>query len=183
MRYAPISSTLDAPRRLPPLPSMERLRELWFDAARTGCDDVIPALLSAGVGIDIRDVRGRSALVLASYGNRASTTALLIDQGASIDDMGDERGNTALMGVAFKGFAPIARMLIDAGAQVDRRNGAGQTALMMAALFDKTAIVDMLVDAGADIRAADAVGNTARTLASSQGNAAMADHLDALVAG
>ena len=40
-------------RDLPPLPPMERLVELMFDAARTGRDEMIPALLQAGVDVDI----------------------------------------------------------------------------------------------------------------------------------
>ena len=176
------SSTIDAPRNLPPLPSMERLQELWFDAARSGCDDMIPALLHVGIDIEARDARGHSALVLASYNNRVSTTALLLANGAAVDGAGDDRGNTALMGIAFKGYRTIVPLLIEAGAEVDRRNGAGQTALMMAALFGQTAIVDMLVAAGADAAAVDAAGNDARTLASTQGNEAMVDQLDRLAA-
>ena len=171
-------SATDTTRDLPPLPSMERLQELWFDAARSGRDDMIPALLQAGVDIEARDARGHSALVLASYNKRPSTTALLLAEGAAVDGTNEDRVNTALMGVAFKGFEDLAALLIDAGAEVDRRNGVGQTALMMAALFGKTAIVDRLIAAGADPAATDAAGNDARSVAEAQGNAAMVAHLD-----
>lgn len=166
-----------SPRDLPPLPSPERLRELWFDAARMGRDDVIPALLRAGVGIDEVDAKGYSALVLASYNGQVAATALLLAEGAAVDGARDARGNTALMGVAFKGYDAIARMLIDAGADVNRRNGAGQTALMTAALFGQTAIVEMLLAAGADAGVVDDAGNSARTVAVMQGNQAMVDAL------
>jgi ankyrin repeat protein len=177
MNRDPSSSATNASQGLPPLPSMERLQELWFDAARSGCDDVIPALLRAGIDIEACDARGHTALVLASYNNRISTTELLLSCGAAVDGAGDERGNTALMGIAFKGYDAIAKLLIGAGAEVDRRNGAGQTALMMAALFGKTTVVKMLIDAGADVAASDAAGNSAGTLASAQGNVEMADQL------
>ena len=178
MSDAIVSPTIDTTADLPPLPPKERLQALWFDAARSGRDDMVPALLHAGVDIETRDARGHTALVVASYNEQALTTALLLATGAAIDGIGDDRGNTALMGVAFKGYEAIARLLIEAGAEVDRRNGVGQTALMMAALFGKTAIVDMLIDAGADIGAVDAAGNSARTVSLAQGNAAMAEHLD-----
>jgi ankyrin repeat protein len=168
---------LAADRELPPLPSIERLHELWFDAARTGRDDVIPALLRAGIAIDALDAKGYSALVLASYHGHQEATALLLAEGAAPDGGDDARGNSALMGVAFKGHAEIARMLIAAGAAVDRRNGVGQTALMMAALFGQRAIVDMLLAAGADPELVDHAGNSARTVAMMQGNQAMADRL------
>ena len=165
---------------LPPLPSPERLQDLLFDAARMGRDDMIPALLQAGADIEGRDARGYSALVLASYNGRESTTALLLAEGALPDGPSDAQGNSALMGVAFKGNPAIARRLLDAGAEVDRRNGAGQTALMMAALFAQEPIIDMLLEAGADPTARDAAGNDAAGGARAQGSLALAERFDAL---
>ena len=162
---------------LPPLPSTERLRELMSDAARTGRDDIIPALLSAGVGINGHDAKGHTALILASYNGQASTTALLLSEGAAVDGADGGRGNTALMGVAFKGYHAIAAMLIDAGADVDRRNWSGQTALMNAALFNHVVIVDMLLAAGADATVADDIGNSAFSVAAAQDNRAMITRL------
>lgn len=162
---------------LPPLPPMERLVDLTFDACRQGRDDVLPALLQAGVDIEVRDARGFSPLVIASYNGQETTTALLLAMEASPDGPSGATGNTALMGVAFKGYEPIARRLIDAGADVNRRNGVGQTALMMAALFGQVALVDLLLAAGADRDARDEVGHTASSLAITQGNAAMVERL------
>src|ERR1700712_2064021 len=118
-----------------PLPSPERLVELMMDAARSGRDDVIPALLHAGVAIDARDAKGFTPLILASYSGQATTTALLLARGGSVDLVDSARGNSALMGVAFKGYPQIAALLIEAGADVNLRNEAGQTALMIGALF------------------------------------------------
>lgn len=168
----------ESDRALPPLPSIERLHSLWFDAARMGRDDMIPALLQAGVAIDAVDAKGHDALILASYHGHAGTTALLVGEGAAVDGGADPRGNSALMGVAFKGHAAVARILIEAGADVHRRNHAGQTALMMAALFDQVGIVDMLMAAGADPALVDDAGNSARTVAMMQGNLAMAARLE-----
>lgn len=158
----------------PPLPSPERLRELMFDAARMGRDDVIPALLHAGVDVEARNGQGHTPLVLASYNGNASTTALLLDAGAAVDGDADQHGNTALMGVAFKGYLPIAELLVARGADVNRRNTAGQTALMTAALFNQTAIIDLLLANGADASLVDAAGNSVRSLALAQGNEALA---------
>ncbi len=157
------------------LPPMERLVELWFDAARMGRDDMVPALLAAGVDIEATDARGYTALVLASYNGQQSTTALLLDHGAAVDGARDAQGNTALMGVCFKGYLPIAQTLIDAGAEVNRPNGVGQTALMMAALFNQGAIIDLLLANGADASLTDAAGNTVKTLAIAQGNLELAE--------
>ena len=72
-------------RELPPLPPMERLVELLFDAARMGRDEMIPALLQAGVDIEVTDSRGFTPLVLASYNAQESTTRLLLAEGALVD--------------------------------------------------------------------------------------------------
>ena len=161
-------------RELPPLPPMERLVELLFDAARMGREEMIPALLQAGVDIEVTDAKGYTPLVIASYNGQADATAVLLAAGAKVDGAADARGNTALMGVCFKGYTPIARMLIAAGADVNRRNGVGQTALMMAALFNQGAIIDLLIEQGADPAVVDAAGNSVASLALSQGNAALA---------
>lgn len=169
-----ISESAEAPV---PLPSPERLQELLFDAARLGRDDMIPALLQAGAEIEGLDERGFSPLVLASYNNQASTSALLLELGALPDGLPDDPGSSALMGVAFKGYASIARVLLDAGANPGRTNRAGQTALMMAALFDQREIIAMLLDAGADRGARDASGKTAADNALAQGNTGLANLL------
>jgi uncharacterized protein len=167
---------------LPPLPSKERLVELMMDAARSGREDVIPALLSVGVQLECRDANGYTPLVLASYNGHKSTTDLLLARGADANSADDDRGNTALMGVSFKGYDEIARLLIDAGADVNRRNHAGQTALMMAALFGKTDIIEMLLASGADASLRDVVGNSASSLAAAQGNTSLADSLNSSIA-
>lgn len=158
----------------PPLPSPERLRSLMFDACRMGRDDVIPALLHAGVPIETRDARGHTPLVLASYNGHEGTTTLLLDAGAAVDGEADHGGNTALMGVSFKGHLAIAERLIARGADVNHRNASGQTALMLAGLFDRGAIVDLLLANGADASLVDAQGNSVRSLALAQGNEALA---------
>ncbi|MFC0205451.1 ankyrin repeat domain-containing protein [Novosphingobium soli] len=172
--------TVAAREDAPPLPSPERLRELLFDAARLGRDDVIPALLQAGVDIEAQDQRGYSALVLASYNGHESTTSLLLELGARPDGTPDRQGNTALMGVAFKGYRSIARLLLAAGADPEACNAGGQTALMMAALFGRLDIIDLLLEAGADPARRDAAGNDAAALARAQGNEALALRFEAL---
>jgi hypothetical protein len=163
---------------LPPLPPMERLIALMFDACREGRDDVVPALLRAGVDIETTDARGYTPLVIASYNGQESTTALLLAEGARPDGPPGATGNSALMGVAFKGHEAIARRLVEAGADVNRRNGVGQTALMTAAMFGQAGIVDLLLAAGADAAVRDDAGNSARSVAAAQGNATMAERLE-----
>ena len=167
-----------AGQALPPLPSPERLQDLLFDAARLGRDDMIRALLQAGADSAAQDAKGYTALILATYHDHRSTAALLVDQGADIDQPDAGRGNTALMGVAFKGFGDLARQLLAAGADPHATNKAGQTALMMAALFGHADIVDALLERGADPHQQDSAGNSALSVAASQGNDAMKARLE-----
>lgn len=180
---APLDAQMTAqaphPRDLPPA---ERIRELLFEAARLGRDDVIPALIQAGADIEECDGQGHSPLVLASYHGHESTSALLLRLGARPDGHDDPTGSgSALMGVAFKGHLQIARLLLEAGADPQHRNAAGQTALMMAALFDRRPIVQLLLEAGADIAARDAAGNDAASVAATQGNEELAALLRPIV--
>lgn len=169
------------PNELPPLPSTDRLQELLFDAARLGRDDMIPALVQAGADLEARNDKGHTALILASYNERQSTTALLLQLGADANAPDAGRGNTALMGVAFKGYAAIARLLLEGGAHADQRNKEGQTALMNATMFGHADIVDALLAYGADPSAVDAGGNSPASLAASQANMAMLKRIQTAV--
>lgn len=163
---------------LPPLPSPDRLQTLLHEAARIGRDEMIPALLQAGVDVEARDDRGFTPLILASYNGQASTTAMLLAHGANPAGADEARGNTALMGVAFKGYAEIARLLLDAGADANQCNLAGQTALMNAVMFGHASIVEMLFAAGADPEMVDVAGNSPTSIAAAQTSATMRDRIE-----
>lgn len=162
---------------LPPLPPPKRIQELLFDAARLGRIDVIPALLLAGGDISALDAKGYTPLILASYHGHCEATALLLDEGAPIDQPDAVRGNTPLMGTAFKGHQAVADLLLNRGADPNVTNAAGQTALMIASLFGHHGIVDRLIVAGADWRVIDAAGNSALSVAKVQNNEEMVAHL------
>lgn len=168
---------------LPPLPPIERLQELLYEACRLGRDDMIFALLQAGAGIETRNEKGYTPLILASYNGHAAATALLIAHGADVNGADGTRGNTALMGVAFKGYDAIAEMLVAGGADVGQRNNEGQTALMNAAMFGHAAIVELLLKQGVDPAAVDAAGNGAASLAAAQGNQVMVARIEHALAG
>lgn len=162
---------------LPPGLAMDELMQRLFDACRNGHDQAILALLRAGVDVEVRDGRGFSPLIIASYNGHEAVTAILLAEGANPDGVHARTGNTALMGVAFKGDEAIARRLIAAGADVERRTATGQTALMMAVTYGQNGIAELLLAAGADPEARDNAGHSARSLAQTRGNAVMAARL------
>ncbi len=137
-------------------PSQGHIKEIFFDAARAGRDDLLDGLMK--------------------------TVDFLIQKGAN-PCATDTRGNSSLMGVAFKGEIVIAHRLIAAHCDVNARNDAGQTALMMAAMFGQTDVVKMLLANGAKPELQDRVGNTAMTLAQQQANPQMVALLTQAVKG
>jgi ankyrin repeat protein len=149
--------------------SQDRIKELFFDAARQGRDDLVSGLIRSGMKPDERDARGYTPLIIAAYNGQAKTVDVLVSMGAD-PCATDSKGNSSLMGVAFKGDAAITQRLIVAHCDVNARNEVGQTALMMAALFGQTDVVKLLIANGADRSLQDRSGNTASSLAQQQGN-------------
>jgi hypothetical protein len=149
----------------------EHYRALYFDAAREGRADLLAGLIKSGMGVDVRDSSGFTALILAAYDGQPAAVDLLLRNGAD-PCAADLKGNTALMGVAFKDELDIAERLV-AHCDVNMRNHEGQTAVMMAALFGHADIVRLLAKHGADLSLTDASGNSAGGLARQQENSAM----------
>ena len=117
--------------------SQDHIKEIFFDAARQGRDDLLDGLIKSGMKPDERDPNGYTALILAAYNGKAATVDFLIQKGAN-PCATDAKGNSSLMGVAFKGESGIAQRLIAAHCDVNARNNAGQTALMMAVRSART---------------------------------------------
>jgi ankyrin repeat protein len=152
--------------------SQDHIKEIFFDAARAGRNDLLDGLIRSGMKPDERDPHSYTALILAAYNGKAATVDFLIQKGAN-PCATDAKGNSSLMGVAFKGETAIAQRLIAAHCDVNARNGAGQTALMMATMFGQTDVVKLLLANGANLMLQDGAGNTAMTLAQQQANPQM----------
>lgn len=141
----------------------QQLRELFFQAAREGRDDMLNEFIDARFDLNVQDEKGYTALILAAYHGHPTAVTQLLNAGAD-PCAKDLRGNTALMGAIFKGELSIARQLVAANCAPDQRNNAGQTAAMYAALFHRKDILDSLAAKGADLNATDAMGNQVQNL-------------------
>src|ERR1700686_2169232 len=53
--------------------SQDHIKELFFDAARSGRNDLLEGLIRSGMKLDERDPHGYTALILAAYNGKAST--------------------------------------------------------------------------------------------------------------
>lgn len=140
-----------------------QLRELFFQAARDGRQDMLNEFINARFDLNVQDEKGYTALILAAYHGQQPTVTRLLNAGAD-PCAKDLRGNTALMGAIFKGELSIAQQLVAADCSPDQRNNAGQTPAMYAALFHRKDILESLAAKGADLNATDAMGNRVQNL-------------------
>lgn len=115
------------------------------DLARNGDAAGLAGLLKQGLGVDLRDAKGNTLLMLAGYHGRAEVVRLLLDAGAAVD-LRNDKGQTPLGGVAFKGHVEIARLLLAAGADPKADQG-GSTPADFAALAGRTEILALLESA------------------------------------
>lgn len=137
----------------------------YYAAARTGDDEVITEFLKAGLPIDVKNSKGYTALMIATYHGRASAVNALLASGANVCAE-DNKGNTALMAAIFKGEFRIAKQLITTDCDTNHQNKAGQTAVMYATLFGRKELTKVLIERGADVTLQDFSGNSATTLTS-----------------
>ncbi|GBL28078.1 putative ankyrin repeat protein PA3287 [Verrucomicrobiota bacterium] len=123
-------------------PDQTLLPEAAAELARQGKTEELSALLKQGLGVDLRDAKGNTLLMLASYHGKAEVVRLLLKSGATVD-LRNAKGQTPLGGVAFKGYADIATLLLDAGADPLADQG-GSTPVDYATLFGRQEILVLL---------------------------------------
>ena len=115
----------------------------------------------SGAGMFLR------ALVGAAAGGYSDVAKVLIDHGATPDQVA-KNGGTALMLAAVGGYSDVAKVLIDNGADPNQASKNGGTSLMLAALKGHSDTVKVLLDNGADPNQASKNGRTALMLAASK---------------
>jgi uncharacterized protein len=139
-----------------------------FDVARRGDAAMLDALLTKGVPPNLRNDKGDSLVMLASYHGHADAVRVLLEHKAD-PNLRNDNGQTPIAGAAFKGFADVVTTLLDHGADVEGASPDGRTALMIAAMFNRVEMVEMLIARGANPDARDANGFSARDAAEKMG--------------
>jgi len=150
-----------------------------FQLARVGDAARLKEFLAIGIAPNIRDGKGNSLLMLASYNGNHEAARVLLEHGGATA-LANDAGQIPLAGAAFKGDTKMARLLIEHGADVNARMSDGKTALMFAAMFNRVEIIDFLLANGAipSLQASD--GMTALSLAQKMEAQAAAEQLSAL---
>jgi ankyrin repeat protein len=149
-------------------PELLALAQEVFDLARRGDASMLAAVLEKGVPPNLRNDKGDSLVMLASYHGHADAVRTLLERGAD-PNLRNDNGQTPIAGAAFKGFDKVIETLLAHGADVEGASPDGRTALMVAAMFNRTAIVELLIAHGANPQAHDANGVTASDAAARMG--------------
>lgn len=110
---------------------------------------------------------GRPALVIATVDDDIQIAAMLVKDGARLNDP-DEEGNTPLHHAAELNRVEVVRLLLDAGASVDPTNRDGITPLMLAASHGHAIVVQLLLAKGANPAKTDFTGRDALGWAGNQ---------------
>ena len=139
-----------------------------FDVARRGDAAMLDALLTKGLPPNLRNDKGDSLVMLASYHGHADAVRVLLQHNADAN-LRNDNGQTPIAGAAFKGFREVIETLLEHGADVEGASPDGRTALMIAAMFNRVEIVDLLIARGANPDARDAGGLSARDAAEKMG--------------
>ncbi|TWI60418.1 hypothetical protein IP91_05113 [Pseudoduganella lurida] len=129
-----------------------------FQAARAGNAAELGPLLDQGFPANLRNEKGDSLLMLASYHGQEDATRVLLEHGAD-PELQNDAGQSPLMGAAFKGNLAIAKLLLEHGAQPDGPGPDGKTPLRFAVMFNRVEIAQLLLDRGANPAALDSSGS------------------------
>ena len=129
-----------------------------IEAVRAGSLETSYALLAAGADPNSTDGVGETALIYATFDNRAEIAKILLVFKANVNATWG--GSTALDFAVSRGSLRTARLLIDSGADVRRVYPSGRTPLHIAVRSHRTQIAALLIDRGADIDASDNFGFT-----------------------
>jgi len=128
---------------------------------------------------NIRDSKGNTLLMLASYNGQLEMSRVLLEHGGD-SQIANDMGQIPLAGAAFKGDAEMVKLLIEHGADVNARMPDGKTPLMFAAMFNRTEIIDLLLARGADASLQANDGSTAQSLAQMMDAEVARTHLEKL---
>jgi uncharacterized protein len=125
-------------------------------------DDVVTIkdLLSRGVNIETKDGHGRTALLIATHGNKINAAKALIEVGANVNAK-DSINDSPYLYAGARGHLEILRMTLAHGADLKATNRYGGTALIPASERGHVETVRTLIEAGVDVDHVNNLGWTA----------------------
>ncbi|KAK6353879.1 hypothetical protein TWF730_008302 [Orbilia blumenaviensis] len=140
-------------------------------AAYLGLLEVM-AILLEDTDIEVRDVRGRTSLLLAAQGGHVRVIQYLIDNSADIEAE-DGGGRTPLLSAAEEGNEAAVCCLVAHGADVKAEDDEGSTPLFWAIYRGQEIVVRLLLNEGANPDRGRFRGATSLSLAARSANEAI----------
>ena len=123
---------------------VDEMNQQLIVAAEKGDTDRMLKLLQDGADINATDGRGRTAVMAATYENKADMVKALINKGADIN-IRDNNLNNVLLYAGASGYLDIVKLAIDAGADTKLTNRFGGTALIPASERGHVEVVQELL--------------------------------------
>ncbi|MDI4648000.1 ankyrin repeat domain-containing protein [Cohnella hashimotonis] len=120
------------------------MNEPLIVSAEKGDVESVLKLLREGADINATDRDGRTAVLAATYNNRAEVVKALIEKGADIN-IRDRRLNNVLLYAGAEGFLDIVNLAIDAGADTKLTNRFGGIAVIPASERGHVEVVEALL--------------------------------------
>ncbi|MBC6975395.1 ankyrin repeat domain-containing protein [Bacillus sp. Xin] len=119
------------------------------------------SLVQQGVNTNVTDSKGRTPVMIATYGNDVKTAKILIDAGADVN-IRDGMKNNPFLYAGAEGYLEILKLTIDAGADPTLTNRYGGTALIPAAEHGYIEVIkELLTRTNIDVNHVNNLGWTA----------------------
>ena len=155
-----------------------KLTELMV-AAAVGDKNLVEHLCKKTNDINLRDWRGNTALIYASWEGHLDCVQVLLQHGASLDVQNEYHSGfchnqTALMLASARGYIDVVQCLISNGANVNLCNAFNETAMIIAADKGHADCVRELLAHGADVNLQDKWQRSALMAAVQNGHTAIA---------
>nr|WP_127760068.1 ankyrin repeat domain-containing protein [Peribacillus asahii] len=139
----------------------EDVNEQLIQAVEHKETEMVSRLIKEGVDINIQDSEGRTATMIATYNNDATTAKILIDAGADVN-IQDDMKNTPFLFAGAEGYLDILKLTIDAGADATITNRYGGTALIPTSEHGYVNVVkELLTHTDVDVNHVNNLGWTA----------------------
>lgn len=129
-------------------------------AAASGELDHVVGALASGARVAARDVRGRSALLLAVQANHCEVARLLIAHGAD-PDATDDRLDTPWLATGVTGSVEMLEVLLPAEPDLTQKNRYGGVSIIPASERGHVEYVRRVVSTGIDVNHVNDLGWTA----------------------
>lgn len=145
--------------------SDDGITTLYQAGIRENNEEVVKALLEAGVNVNERTTFGQTALIRFVGLGRVESVRLLLKAGADVNIV-DHYGYTAFKMAVNSGEAEIVRMLLPFKPDLNKEDENGEFPLMWAGANNRSKCLGVLIEAGANVNARSRLGTTSLIVAS-----------------